>query len=57
MALHCPYFWYEIPLAYHFLPLIYTFAVCLIVAVALAAVTFQGIRLMRTNPVDALKKE
>ena len=38
-------------------PLIYTFAVCLIVAVALAAVTFQGIRLMRTNPVDALKKE
>ena len=38
-------------------PLIYAFAVCLIVVVALAAVTLQAIRLMSTNPAQALKKE
>ena len=39
------------------IPLIYAFAVCLIVVVALAAVTLQAIRLMSTNPAQALKKE
>jgi len=38
-------------------PLIYIGAFAVVIAVALAAVALQALRLMRTNPAEALKKE
>ena len=38
-------------------PLIYIGALAVVMAVTIASVVIQAIRLMRTNPADALKKE
>jgi len=36
---------------------IYVASVTIVVAVVIASISFQAIRLMRTNPAEALKKE
>lgn len=38
-------------------PVIYLSALCIVLFVTLATVTLQALRLMRTNPAEALKKE
>jgi hypothetical protein len=38
-------------------PVIYLAALSIVLLVTIATVTLQAIRLMRTNPADALKKE
>jgi len=38
-------------------PLIYIGAFAVVLAVTLAAVVLQALRMMRTNPAEALKKE
>ena len=38
-------------------PVIYLSALCIVLLATLATVTLQALRLMRTNPAEALKKE